>query len=314
MSMGGITGGLARMVPLFQAIYDAALAHLCKQKHWHADETRWPVFIEIPEKVGHRWMLWLIQSKEAAVFVLDPTRAHDVPEKALGPDARGIMSVDRYSGYKAMIQVKEGKIILSFCWSHARRDFLDVGKSWPKEEPWAFEWLGRIGLLYKVNDERVAALKDPEVFAVKDKEVRQQVEELVKQRDKELQDKDIHPARKKVLSSQAEHWSGLTVFVDHPEVPMDNNTGERALRGPVVGRKNYRGSGARWAGELAAMMFSVFGTLALWKINPRLWLTDYLQTCARAGGKPPDDLTEFLPWTMSEQRKKELALVVSQKR
>ena len=48
----------------------------------------------------------------------------------------------------------------------------------------------------------------------------------------------------KTLESLQAHWQGLTVFVDHPDVPMDNNTAERVQRGPVVGRKNYYGSGA----------------------------------------------------------------------
>ena len=45
------------------------------------------------------------------------------------------------------------------------------------------------------------------------------------------------------------HWQGLTLFVEDPDLPMDNNQAERALRGPVVGRKNYYGSGAQWSGE-----------------------------------------------------------------
>ena len=44
-------------------------------------------------------------------------------------------------------------------------------------------------------------------------------------------------------------------------------------RGPVVGRKNYYGSGSVWSGRLAAMMFSLFQTLSLWGLKPRLWLT-----------------------------------------
>ena len=75
---------------------------------------------------------------------------------------------------------------------------------------------------------------------------------------------DLHPARRKVLESLGNHWTGLTVFVEHPEVPMDNNTAERSERGPVVGRKNYYGSGSVWSGRLAAMMFSLFQTLCLW--------------------------------------------------
>jgi transposase len=59
-----------------------------------------------------------------------------------------------------------------------------------------------------------------------------------------LPEPTLHPARRKVLESLGNHWTGLTVFVEHPEVPMDNNTAEWVQRGPVVGRKNYYGSGA----------------------------------------------------------------------
>ena len=80
---------------------------------------------------------------------------------------------------------------------------------------------------------------------------------------------------------------------------MDNNTAERVQRGPVVGRKNYYGSGAVWAGNLAAMLFSLFQTLHLWNIHPRLWLTAYLGACARSGGKTPPDLENYLPWNLT---------------
>ena len=99
----------------------------------------------------------------------------------------------------------------------------------------------------------------------------------------------------------------MTVFVDRPEVPPDNDTAERALRGPVVGRKNYRGSGAVWSGELAAMPFSIFQTSCLWDVNPRAWLRAYLEGCAR-GGEAPADVSEYLPWKMSEQKREEWSL------
>jgi transposase len=118
----------------------------------------------------------------------------------------------------------------------------------------------------------------------------------------ELQAPDLHPARRKVLESLGKHGTGLTVFVEHPEVPMDNNTAERAERGPVVGRKNYDGSGAVWAGRLAAMLFALVQTLSLWQINPRAWLTWYLNACAESGGQPPTDLSSYLPWNLSEEQ------------
>ena len=86
-----------------------------------------------------------------------------------------------------------------------------------------------------------------------------------------------------------------------------NNASERAGRGPAVARKNFYGSGSLWSGRLAAMMFSLLATLAHWKINPRQWLLWYLESCAAAGGKAPNDIQPFLPWNLSPQRRAALA-------
>jgi transposase len=91
--------------------------------------------------------------------------------------------------------------------------------------------------------------------------------------------------------------------LDHPEVAMDNNAAERALRGPVVGRKNYYGSGSRWSARLAAVAFTILQTLELWQINPQRWLSGYLQSCAESGNRAPPQLKRFLPWEMDPARR-----------
>ena len=80
-------------------------------------------------------------------------------------------------------------------------------------------------------------------------------------------------------------------------IQMDNNTVERSQRGPVVGRKNYYGSGAVWAGRLASMMFSLLQTLSLWNLNARAWLTSY----SEASDKAPESLAAFLPWQLGAE-------------
>ena len=308
LSLGTLTDGLRKLAPLFEPVYQALVDRNQEQVHWHADETRWLVFATVEGKVGHRWTLWVFHSQEAVVFVLDQGRAHDVPEDHLGPVEEGILSVDRYSAYKAMKQVKEGLILLAFCWAHQRRDFLDAARCWPTEEGWALGWVERIGQLYHLNEARLEVVDAPLAFAQKNESLRQHVGQMKEQAQAELSEAGIHPARRKVLSSLQEHWEGLTVFVEHPEVPLDNNQAERVLRGPVVGRKNYRGSGAVWSGQLAAMLFSIFQTLCLWDVNPRAWLEAYLAGCARAGGEAPADVGEYLPWQMSVQKRQEWSL------
>ncbi len=249
------------------------------------------------------------------MFVLSPTRAHEVPEDHFGADGEGILVVDRYSAYKAIEQVKDGQIALAFCWAHVRRDFLRVEKGNPEHAEWATEWVERIGLLYHLNGERTEAIEAIQAAATPPAPTRTEAEKrlrghaaaMTQKCDEELASPDLPPAKRKVLSSLKGHWSGLTVFLDHPEVPLDNNAAERAQRGPVVGRKNYYGSGAEWSGRLAAMLFSLFQTIALADLNPRLWLTAYLDACAEASGKVPENPERFLAWNLTEEQKREWA-------
>ena len=37
------------------------------------------------------------------------------------------------------------------------------------------------------------------------------------------------------------------------------------------------------------------------------WLEAWLKACAENGGQPPADLLPWLPWSMSEERRRELA-------
>jgi transposase len=307
LAAGTITSDLKRLAPLFEPLQQKLLDRSRMQALWNADESRWPVFQMVCGKVGHRWYVWLFESKDCVVFTLDKGRAHDVPENHFGKDAVGIVVVDRYCAYKAMKHVKEGRLRLAFCWAHQRRDFLDVEKSWPKLSAWAAAWVARIAQLYRRNDARLAAAEKSQDSTEKDKQLREAVAAMRQQLEEERADEKLHPAKRKVLASMKEHWEGLTVFVDHPEVPMDNNQGERTLRIVALCRKNYYGSGAEWSGKLATGMFSLLATLKKWGINRRKWLTAYLQACAEAGGKEPPDVERWLPWNLTKEQRKEMA-------
>ena len=306
LAPGSLTSGLQQLLPLFEPLYEALRQRSQQQAFWHADETRWLVFASVEGKVGYRWYLWLFHAEDVVVFVLASGRGHDVPEEHFGPVEGGILVVDRYKAYQAIDKVKQGLIILAFCWAHQRRDFVELARSWPQQEEWACGWLERIGALYHLNGRLLELREDSEGFEQRDRDLREAVEAMATQAEKELAEPSLHPARRKVLESLGEHWTGLTVFVDHPEVPLDNNTAERAERGPVVGRKNYYGSGAVWAGQLAAMLFSLLATLERWQVNPRAWLTWYLTACAEAGGQPPADLDAYLPWNLSAEQQETL--------
>jgi transposase len=306
LAPGTVTDGLQRLEVLLRPIYEA-LQERNRQGDLHqADETRWPVFIILEGKEGYGWWLWVSLSKDTVVYLLDPSRSHTVPENHYQADSRGVLVVDRFSAYKAMSWVKQGVVVLAFCWSHVRRDFIRVGKGWPQLKTWALEWLRRIRVLYRLNDHRLTVEKGSAAFRKADGCLRKAAAAMKKQMETELARSDLATPCRKALESLQEHWEGLTRFVDDPRIPMDNNASERRARGPAVARKNFYGSGSKWSGQLAAAAFSIFVTLSMWKLNPRKWLTWYFEQCAAAGGKVPADIQAFLPWTISDEKKKEL--------
>ena len=81
-------------------------------------------------------------------------------------------------------------------------------------------------------------------FTTADAALRQSVAATQAQADAELADPKLPTPCQKVLTSLQEHWSGLTRFLDDPQIPLDHNASERRVRGPAVARKNYCGSGA----------------------------------------------------------------------
>jgi hypothetical protein len=162
--------------------------------------------------------------------------------------------------------------------------------------------------LYHINHQRIEHAPGSPLFITHDRQLRDAVAKMRETLDVQHADKALLPASKKLLDSLKNHWDGLTIFVERPEIPMDNNLAESGLRSPVVGKKGYYGSGSIWSAELAAVLFTIFGTLKLAGINWHTWLSAYLQECVFYGGNLPDVVERFLPWNMIPKVKELLSL------
>ena len=112
----------------------------------------------------------------------------------------------------------------------------------------------------------------------------------------------LHPRATEVLATLDREWEGLARHQQFPELPLDNNTAERALRTPVVGRKNFYGSGSVVSAEGASATWTITATATQARCNVLTYLTAYLDSCAQAGGKAPEggDLARFAPWAATE--------------
>lgn len=300
LSQGTITGGLQKLKEMVYPLYTRILEQSRKPRHWHMDETRWMVFVSIEGKTGYRWWLWVVVTQETVVYILDPSRSAAVPKDHLGENPKGIISADRFSSYKALLSKY---LVIAYCWGHVRRDYVRIHDTRKKLRPWAKEWIERIGQLFKLNNKRLEVLKEPDKFLAADLTLRDALDFMKQDYENELKAEDLHPIKRKALKSLREHWSGLLIFVDHPEIPMDNNLSERKLREPALGRKNYYGCSSLWSGALTASLFTIFQTALVNHIHPKKFLKAYLEACAQNSGSPPDNIDAFLPWNLSEEQK-----------
>ena len=304
VSPGTLTGGLRKLKDLVVPLAGQFVLHSRQGSHWQMDETRWPMFCLSQDKPRQNWWFWVVVSPEVTAFLLEPTRSGQVPRDFFAHGTEGIVNVDRYAGYFGLLGA-DWRLQLAYCWSHQRRDFVNLGQGTPRWAGWAGPWVERINRLFASNDQRRQAWfqKQAGPLAALDAEVRRQVQEMKEVLERELAEGQLAGEPQKVLQSMRRHWQGLTVFVDHPQVPMDNNASERANRPLAVARKNFYGSGAQWSGELACACFTLLATLRQHQICPQRYFQAYFEACARQGGRVPAALEEFLPWKWSAAKR-----------
>lgn len=334
VSPGTLCGGLQKFTPLFEPIQETLYCQQMNEALFHNDETRWEVFAEQEGKIGSRWYLWVTRSASVVYYCIDPSRSAAVPGAHFAglQQDRVIIVCDRYSAYKKLARLSD-IILLAFCWAHVRRDFLDAAKSFQSLASWALDWKQQIGQVYHDNKHRLQEWDADLPISAQSAEFHRHHQTLeaqlqimqvqAHQEVSRIELDNISAGRKKTsllgITDSAEkqrikiyrslltHWQGLTLFMQNPQVPLDNNIAENSIRGPVTGRSSYYGSGSIWSAELAAMLFSILQTLVLWGINPRHWLRCYLNACADNGGKAPDHHQSFIPWQMDASRREEMS-------
>lgn len=305
---GTVTGGYQVINDLLEPLFEELVNHCRGADFWNADETTWRVFGEGKQ----RWWFWLIASDDTVVYLLDPSRSKKVPQEFFAGSA-GILMTDRLASYKGL----QESIRKAWCWAHMRRDIFNIYLGVPQLRLWAKAWLLEIAKLYVLNHQRLALWKEGKTEGEEWegilKELSSHVEKLRQRWEKEVSKPNLHSEKSKVLRSLKRHWKGLTVFLEDPRIPLDNNRAERLLRNPVILRKNSFGSGAPWSGHFAAKIFSVFQTWLINGLDPQQLLLDYFKECSKTPGIPPPELNRFLPWMMSEERKSKYALPESYK-
>jgi transposase len=288
---GTIYAGFRRIHKLIKPLIAEARRYSRENKHhWHIDDTGWKVFVVMDDKSGFGWYLWVFLSDDVCVYILSPSRAREVPKSHL-QDSVGVVTSDRLSANKKL----GDNVQNSYCWVHERREFRNLARAYPEIANICLSFLELIGSLFHLNAQRLLSDESPAGQAAEEK-LKITVDKIYTSCQKHLAEPDLHPELRRVFKGMVTDEAGLRLFFDIPEIPPDNNPAERALRGPVVGRKNSYGNHSLWSAQFTADMFTLGETLRLNKVNVSEFLKEYLQACADNGGKPPANAAKYMPW------------------
>jgi hypothetical protein len=96
----------------------------------------------------------------------------------------------------------------------------------------------------------------------------------------------------KAIKYMIRHWDALTLFLEQPGAPLDNNICERALKKAILHRKNSMFYKTQNGARVGDLFMSLIHTCQLNGINA----LDYLQTLTEHAGKLAATPKQWLPW------------------
>jgi hypothetical protein len=240
VSEGEVVALLATVAKLGTNSYEALRTRLAESSYVHGDETGW-------RETGQNGYLWSFCTPDACYFTYPKTRAGSVVTDVLGSDYQGIVVSDFYGGYNAHFGLHQR------CWVHLLRDVHKLREQFPA--PGVLDWSRKLRTLYDraklfssaVPKERVAA-------------------RLGFQRELNALASPYPKANlpqstlcKRLLQFEGEMFT----FVEHPQVPSENNFAERTIRPRVIARKISGGTRSEAGSTTMAILSSLFATWRL---------------------------------------------------
>jgi transposase len=281
-----------KSIRLLEPIYAAQYASVLRSRVKAMDET--------PIKAGrsghgkmHTGYFWPIYGElDEVCFPFHTSRSHDYVSSALGLTQvpGSVLLTDGYAAYERYVE-KTG-LTHAQCWAHTRRHFESALDSEPAGVEHA---LSQIQALYAVEESiRTLALSGDAKQLYRLTHSKPKVEILFDWIERQFQRHGFTPTHPfiKALAYARERRLGLEVFLTDPDVPIDTNHLERALRVIPMGRKSWLFCWTELGAKQVGIIQSLIVTCRLHGIDPYTYLIDVLQ---RVSQHPASRVAELTP-------------------
>ena len=224
------------------------------------DETPLQVLKEPGRAAQSKSYMWCARNYEKNPIVIyhySPSRSSTVINEVL-PNFSGILLSDGYAAYAAAS--KDGRFVNAGCHVHARRNFIQAAE---EGSPDAQYIISLYALMFQVEAHAKRRARSYEQLL----KLRQRVSKPLfakildhcKSRLPEtFGASPIGKAYRYVLKFE----KALCVFLEQPNVPMDNNRTENDIRPFVIGRKNWLFSDSPAGANASSFWYSIIETAA----------------------------------------------------
>jgi hypothetical protein len=292
-----LTNLSSRAIDLLEPIFDAQFEHILQSRVLAMDET--------PIKAGRKskgklrqGYLWPIYGEaDEIVFGYTPSRAAAHVHDVLGEAFSGTLVSDGYEAY-ARYARQHAQVTHAQCWAHTRRYFERAKEADPQA---VAEALALIGELYRIEAHiRDQRLTDEAKLKYRTQHSEPAVYAFWQWCDAQCRRHDLLPSHPltKALKYAMARTDSLKVFLSDPDVPIDTNHLERALRPIPMGRKNWLFCWTELGARQVGIIQSLLVTCKLHGINPHTYLVDVLQ---RISQHPASRVIELTPRVWKEK-------------
>ncbi|MHA7881553.1 MAG: IS66 family transposase [Saccharospirillum sp.] len=298
LSRSTLTNLVKRAIDLLKPIVAAQLQNVLLSRVLAMDETPIKAGKSGKGKMSQAWFWPLYGEQDEVVFTFSKSRGRQHIETVLGQSFQGTLLSDGHSAYTSYVE-KNQNLTQAQCWVHSRRQFIAAEESEPEAAARALDYIGK---LYQLDDE---LKQQPELSLEKRREYRLThckpvVDAFFEWCHEQLHRPDLLPKDPlaKALGYVRRREHELRVFLEEPDVPMDTNHLERALRPIPMGRKNWLFCWSELGAEHVGVIQSLITTCKLHDINPYPYLTDVL---LRVGDHPAKEVQDLTPRLWKER-------------
>jgi transposase len=280
----------SRAIDLLEPIFRAQAANVLKSAVLAMDETPIKAGRIAQGKMRQAYFWPIYGDADEIVFHYAPSRNHDHVTRLLGKDFAGTLLSDGYGAYDAYAKNNQA-VKQAQCWAHTRRHFEEAGDADPQA---VAEALALIGALY--HHEQVIRDRDLEgeaKLAYRTENTEPIVKAFWQWCDVQCHRPEMTPTHPlaKALKYARERVAGLQVFLSDPDVPIDTNHLERALRPIPMGRRNWLFCWSELGARQVGIIQSLISTCKLHGVDPYTYLVDVLQRISVHPAKEVIDLT-----------------------